>query len=336
MMNFNGIVDSMKMTASRIGFSLKTHSPEILAVTGVVGIITGTVLACKATTKASDILEKHNKEIAAIEELRNNPELCEKNNYDPNTDGLKNLIRTYLETAGRFLKLYGPSIVLIGGGIGCLLGSNNILKNRWLGAAGAYEALNASVNEYRKRVGVDVGEEREKELWNNIKTIDVTEQNEDGMDEVKKLTVADPGSLGSPYAVIFDELNHCWKRDASYNRIFLQCQEAEANRLLCARGYLWLSEVLELLGYYYEPENERFDISPELAELSRNVGWTMVGKKEPNVQFSVLHANTERAIDFRKGFESSCVIDFNIDGDIRATMYRYPKKPATAKRNLIA
>lgn len=37
---------------------LKKHSPEILVISGVVGTVAAGVMACKATTKASDILEE--------------------------------------------------------------------------------------------------------------------------------------------------------------------------------------------------------------------------------------------------------------------------------------
>ena len=41
---------------SKAGLQIKKHSPEILMVAGVVGTVTSTVLACKATTKISGIL----------------------------------------------------------------------------------------------------------------------------------------------------------------------------------------------------------------------------------------------------------------------------------------
>ena len=37
--------------------TLKKHSPEILVVAGIVGTVTSAVMACKATTKAGDIVE---------------------------------------------------------------------------------------------------------------------------------------------------------------------------------------------------------------------------------------------------------------------------------------
>ena len=45
------IVKSMNGFLSKTGFQLKKHSPEILIVAGVVGVVTSAVMACKATTK---------------------------------------------------------------------------------------------------------------------------------------------------------------------------------------------------------------------------------------------------------------------------------------------
>ena len=39
-------------------FKVKKHSPEILLTVGIVGTVVGTVLACKATPKVKDILDK--------------------------------------------------------------------------------------------------------------------------------------------------------------------------------------------------------------------------------------------------------------------------------------
>lgn len=45
------IVKSMNGFLSKTSFQLKKHSPEILVVAGVIGVVTSAVMACKATTK---------------------------------------------------------------------------------------------------------------------------------------------------------------------------------------------------------------------------------------------------------------------------------------------
>ena len=52
------IVKSMNGFLSKTSFQLKKHSPEILVVAGVIGVVTSAVMACKATTKVGEILDK--------------------------------------------------------------------------------------------------------------------------------------------------------------------------------------------------------------------------------------------------------------------------------------
>ena len=44
------LISKVSRSLHKAGFKFKKHSPEILAVTGVIGIVTSAVLACKATT----------------------------------------------------------------------------------------------------------------------------------------------------------------------------------------------------------------------------------------------------------------------------------------------
>ena len=60
------VVNSMTRTLNRVGFQLKKHSPEILAVAGAVGVVASGVMACKATTKLNGILEDSKKDIDTI------------------------------------------------------------------------------------------------------------------------------------------------------------------------------------------------------------------------------------------------------------------------------
>ena len=49
------IKNNISKTFNKAVFLTKKHSPEILMITGVVGIITSGVMACKATLKVNDI-----------------------------------------------------------------------------------------------------------------------------------------------------------------------------------------------------------------------------------------------------------------------------------------
>ena len=51
------IMNNITRTLNKAAFKFKKHSPEILVVAGVVGVVGSTVMACKATTKVNDILD---------------------------------------------------------------------------------------------------------------------------------------------------------------------------------------------------------------------------------------------------------------------------------------
>ena len=57
-MNKLEIMNNITRSFNKVGFKLKKHSPEILLVAGVAGTVTSAVMACKATTKAADILDE--------------------------------------------------------------------------------------------------------------------------------------------------------------------------------------------------------------------------------------------------------------------------------------
>ena len=60
------IVKSVNGLFSKTSFQLKKHSPEILVVAGVIGVVTSAVMACKATTKVNEILDKTKEDVEAI------------------------------------------------------------------------------------------------------------------------------------------------------------------------------------------------------------------------------------------------------------------------------
>ena len=103
-MKFN-LASTVSGAFHKAGFQLKKHSPEILVVTGVVGTIVGAVMACKATTKVSDIVEKTKEDIDTIHECAENPEFAEE--YTPE-DAKKDLTIVYAKTAVEIGKAYAP------------------------------------------------------------------------------------------------------------------------------------------------------------------------------------------------------------------------------------
>lgn len=298
--------EKLMKTYKKVELKAIKHSPEILAGVGVVGVVGSLVMACKATTKLSDILEDSKEQLDKIKEVAADPAYEEKYSQD---DAKKDTTITYVQTAMKVTKLYAPSVILCASSLGCLLASNNILKKRNAALSAAYMTVDKSFKEYRKRVADRFGEEVEKEIRYNIKAEEITKVDEDGNEVTETVKVMDgtddPNSY-SDYARFFDESCAAWQNDAEYNLTFLKAQQQYANDLLKARGRLFLNEVYRMLGI-------------DETKAGQVVGW-VYNPDNPTgdnfVDFGIYNMQRERVRAFVNGYEPNILLDFNVDGVI--------------------
>lgn len=300
------IKESLMKTYKRTELKVRKHSPEILAGVGVVGVIASTVMACKATTKLSYILEESKDQLDQIKTVAVDPAYADKYSED---DAKKDTTITYVQTAMKVTKLYAPSVILCAGSLGCLLASNNILKKRNAALSAAYMTVDKSFKEYRKRVADRFGEEVEKEIRYNIKAKEIAEVDENGnevTETVKVMDGTDDPNTYSDYARFFDESCAAWQNDAEYNLTFLKAQQQYANDLLKSRGRLFLNEVYRMLGI-------------DETKAGQVVGW-VYNPDNPTgdnfVDFGIYNMQRERVRAFVNGYEPNILLDFNVDGVI--------------------
>ena len=305
-MNMNSIMTTLTRSLSRSGLKLKKHSPEILLVAGIVGAVTSAVMACKATLKANDIVEESRTQIDTIHEVSENPEMAEKYSEE---DKKKDLAIVYTQTAVKFIKLYGPSVLLGVASLGCMVGSNRILNERNVALAAAYATVDKGFKEYRGRVIERFGKELDKELRYNIKAQEfkkiTVDDNGNETVTTEIVDVADPNHY-SPYAIIFDDGNTGWDKDPELTKFFLIQQQNYANDLLKSRKHLFLNEVYDMLG-------------AKRTKAGAQVGW-VYDEKNPSgdnfVDFGIFDINNPKARDFVNGYERVIILDFNVDGVI--------------------
>ena len=311
------IMNNITRTLNKAAFKFKKHSPEILVVAGVVGIVGSTVMACKATTKVNDILDDTKDQLDKIHEagerLENGETLMLKDGEEYTVEqNKKDLTIVYAQTALKFAKLYAPSVIIGGLSITAILTGHNITRKRNIALAAAYTAVDKSFKEYRGRVVERFGEALDKELKYGIKSKEVDEvvTNEDGTESVVKKTVdvvdaTNPMNV-SEYARFFDDGCAGWTKDPEYNLMFLRDQQRYANDLLKSKGHLFLNEVYDLLGI---PRTKAGQI----------VGW-IYDEKHPNgdnfVDFGIYDTNKTANRDFVNGYERTILLDFNVDGNI--------------------
>lgn len=323
-MKNTAVVKAMTNTFNKVSFKVSKHSPEILLVTGIIGVIGSGIMACKATTKAGEIIDETKERIDQIHICSEDTGLIKTGAYTPE-DAKKDMAIVYAQTGIKFAKLYGPAIGLGALSIASILASNNILRKRNIALAAAYATIDNSFKDYRKRVIERFGEAVDKELRYNIKAEKVTEKvvnPETGKEEKVKETkfVVNPSDI-SGYARFFEQYtkdekgnvipNPCWVNNNEYNIMFLKTQERYANDLLIARGRLFLNEVYRMLGL---PETKAGQV----------VGWVYdpdntLGRDEDSfnnyVSFGLYNDNLSYS-DFVNGFDPAILLDFNVDGNI--------------------
>ena len=299
------LMQSVTRAVGRAGLTLKKHSPEILVGVGIIGTVAGTVMACKASTKAGEIIENSKKELEKVHEVANNPEYADA--YTEK-DYKKDLTIVYTKTGIELVKLYGPAIAIGAASVACILTGHGILRKRFVELSAAYAAIDTSFKEYRGRVVERFGKELDKELKYNIKNNEVEEivVDEDGNETVVKSTIQT--AVPSDYSRFFDETCTAWDRNSEYNLMFLKMRQAEANKILQTRGHLFLNEVYDLLGM-------------QRSQAGNIVGW-IYDEKNPDhegdnyVDFGIYDLYDEKKRAFVNGYEKSILLDFNVDGNI--------------------
>lgn len=303
-MKTTGIANKVSSTFSKVSLRVKKHSPEILVIAGVVGVVASGVMACVATTKVNKVVDKAKDDIDRIHTSVENGVTPKGKSYSVK-DSHRDLTITYIQTGVNFAKLYGPSIILGSLSITSILTSNNILRKRNVALMAAYTAVDKSFKEYRGRVIEKFGEEIDKELKYGIKAKEVTETviGEDNKEKKVKKTVGvvNPNEI-SEYAIVFDETCASYDSTPDYNRMFLNSQQQWANDKLKANKHLFLNEIYDELGVKRTPAGSV-------------VGW-VYNPDEPNgdnfVEFIIHQTYKEKDGDL----VPVTIVDFNVDGVI--------------------
>lgn len=312
------IMNKMSGAFNNVSFKMKKHSPEILMVAGVAGVVVSAVMACKATLKVDAVMDETKEKMDKIHEAEEKGVTDSGEDYS-REDAKKDTVIVYAKTGLKLAKTYAPAVAIGALSITSILASNNILRKRNVALAAAYATVDKSFKEYRNRVIEKFGQEVDRELKYNIKAekVTATEVDEETGKEkkVKKNAfVVNPSDV-SGYARFFEKytvdedgnsiLNRHWEPNNEYNIMFIKAQENYANDLLKAKKRLFLNDVYEMLGL---PRTKAGQV----------VGW-VYDKDNPvgdnYVDFG-LYADNLSYSDFANGLDPAILLDFNVDGNI--------------------
>ena len=304
------LVNKMTRTFHKVGFKLKKHSPEILVVAGVIGTVTSAIMACKATLKVNDVIDETKETIETIHDcIGKGLKTADGEEYTQEVAN-KDLTIVYIQTGWKFAKLYGPAVLLGVASIGCMVGSNQILRKRNIALGAAFTAIDKSFKEYRGRVIEKFGKDLDRELRFNTKAkqIEETVVDENGKESTvtKTVEIVDPNVTHSIYSVVFCEGNTGWTKNAELNKVFLLQQQNYANDKLRLNGVLTLNEVYDMIG------------APRTA-YGQLAGWVYTEDSSVGdnfVDFGIFDINSEKKCDFINGIERSIILDFNCIGNI--------------------
>ena len=293
-MNLVPVVISTKL--GRNVLRLQKTSPSILFGVGVVGVVSGTVLACRATLKMDDVLDEAANKVDKVK------------NFDPEgfqsyteKDREHDLTLIRFQTATSIVKLYAPAVIVSGIGIAALTSSHRILTNRNAALVAAYTTLDEAFNRYRGRVIEKYGEEQDRDFRFDTEKAEIVNPNTKKKKEITRIA---PGNV-SGYARFFDQYSPSWSKDPEVNLFFLKCQQNYLNDLLKARGHVFLNEVYDRIGI---PRTQAGAV----------VGWVLSddGSTDNYISFGVFEGESDQARSFVNGREGAVLCDFNVDGII--------------------
>lgn len=289
---------------------LRKHGPKILIIGGTIGLAASGVKACIDSTKAPDILEEHKE---AADEIRNNSE-CEAG---LTKEEQKALTKVYVKTGVKFLKLYGLALSGAALSITSILLGTYKFNKRNLALAATCMELGTGFKSYRDNVVARFGEEVDKELRHGIEkeVVEETIVDENGKKKKAKTTVEVVSKdMRNEFTRYFAKGEaKGWEPSEAYCESFLRAQQNAANTLLHLRKYIFLNEVLDMLGY-------------EPTAAGQVVGWmideTSEDRGDNHIDFGIrkILRRVEK-VEGVESFETVWLLDFNCDGPIleRAT-----------------
>ena len=299
------IINKATRLLSSTQYQVKKHSPEILMVAGIAGTIVGTVLACKATTKVSEIIEEKNKNVEDVH-------TCLEDNTKEYTeeDSKKDLTIIYAQTGVKLFKLYAPAIGVMTLSFASIIAGHKVLKKRNIAIAAAYAAIDKGFKQYRKNVIEEFGEGVDQQMRFGLKAKEIKKKDKDGktVKETEYYIDPDANPLNniSEYARFFDAASENFAKDPEYNMMFLRRQQDYANEMLKSRGHLFLNEVYDLLDI---PRSKAGQVVGWVYDKNGNT------KGDNYVDFG-LYRNDQGTRRFVNGLEYNILLDFNVDGVI--------------------
>jgi len=259
----------VKAIINSFGLKCKKHSPEILMGVGIVGMITGTVVAVKKTRRHLENQVIRDRAIEAVQEDSEKGLITEEEAKEV----VKKEVSKYVIEE---VKVWAAPVLIEAGSIACIMASNYIMRKRIAGITAAFATVSTAYDTYRERVRERYGEEVDKSILLGEKQVTIEKPDENGKIKKETVTVSDPdvSSIGR----YFTKSNSNWSDSESFLNNFFSMQMSYATDLLRAKGFVILNDLYKLLGFEMDTEEgivvgKVYDRNKSMEENSITFTW---------------------------------------------------------------
>ena len=299
---FKAIGNKLGRTGHKALFGIQKHSPELLLIGSGVGVVVGTVMACKATLKVEDILATHMDTMDKIQTV------ADKNLDDYTAqDAKKDTTICFIKTGLKLVKLYTPSALIFACSFGMALASHRIIAKRAAGLAAALAGVDKAFKEYRQRVVEKYGKEVDEALrFGYIGKAEVektvTDENGEEKTVTESVDIVKPDE--SMYMRYITKTNtEVWSRSEAALEHLLTMKQTVLNNMLKAKGRVTLNEAYHELGF------------KECAD-GMVVGWVCEPNNPVGDNYIQLTVKKVMLLNEYGKNELAYAVDFNVDGNI--------------------
>ena len=296
----------------------RVNIPSIMFYSGMVEMVVGAGYGVYRAYKGSpEVSKTYNDGREYIENLYSESHKKERFFYE-----IKNVGKTALVV----VKQQAVPVIIFGGGALLSCRGYHKMAARVVMFAGIAAETKKELDDFYKRVSAQYGEEEatrlREGLEQEVREIEVIDPTDGTVTKKKDIVYKSTGQANSLYSYIFEEATmdpKYWSDSAFLNSKRLKMVIEQANSILNERGYIFLSEVLRMLGYKGKiTEREHFVgwIKKELVPDWHGDGFISDGVTDKLLK-------TEAVMAFLSGTEPNVMVNFNVDGYIVDKLNEY-------------
>ena len=301
----------------KTALALTKSSPILFAIGGAVLTVGAVIEASRRTPAFLEELEEYNKALEQQKQFKEDVEsgkIVPKKPYDKK-EQLQDRLSIYAKVVAAGVKHYGRAMLMIGGSFVCYGMALKILNGWFAGASAALAATKEELSHLEENVEKEYGAEVLQKLKGPNQSDMIIEGHVDENGETVVDNVVTTKSYDA-YSRLFDEYN-CpanWTKSPKRNFDFIKGIESWANLVLRTRGFIFLNEVYQALGFEWD----------KLSQAGQLVGWryyddpkeALLHRAANHVLFSINDASrtkTAEELAFIEGKERSVWLGFNVD-----------------------